>query len=85
MFVALVNTWANCSSVTVLDLSPPFAYDIISFNSSSVIVSPNSVAIFFRFSNVIIFLSSNAKSWKARLISYSDSFSFIFAVMMCRN
>ncbi len=31
-FVALVKTCANCYSVTVYDLSPPLASEIISFN-----------------------------------------------------
>lgn len=83
--VALVIIWENCYYVTPFDLSPWLASEIISFSSSSVIVSPNYLAIPFKFSKVIIFLSSKAKSWNARMISYSDYFSFIFAVMICRN
>lgn len=47
--VDLLSTWANCSWVTVQDLSPPLAYEIISFNSSSVMVSPSYCAILFKF------------------------------------
>ena len=72
--VALVIICANCSSVTPFDLSPWFASDIISFSSSSVIVYPNYLAIPFRLSKVISFLSSNANSWKARMISSYDYF-----------
>lgn len=60
--VALLNICANCSSVTEYDLSPPLASDIINLSSSSVIVSPSSRAIPFKFSKVMVFLSSKANS-----------------------
>lgn len=83
--VALVIICANCSSVTPFDLSPWFASEIINLSSSSVIVYPNYLAIPLRLSKVISFLSSNANSWNARMISSSDYFSFILAVMICKN
>ena len=43
------------------------------------------MAIFFKLSKVMDFLSSKAKSWKALAIYSYDYFSFILAVMICKN
>ena len=52
-----------------------FASWSINFNSSSLIVSPNSFAISFKFSKVISSFPSRSNNWKALSISSSDSFS----------